>query len=192
MTQQGEPAAEDVDPDDSASAVLENCSSVTVRCVSSRHSKSSKVSSNASSLHTKEEANRAALLACTAAFKKKKALQLEEAQMEVKKIQLKAQMEELEVETAIAESTAKLQVVEDYDNMDDNGMNSYLVMNMHTAATIKHPAPDVDENRPAIFELANTTVLLTFKLHTSLMCKLRKKTTTQVQIHMEGRLNLAK
>ena len=142
-TQQGESAAEDVDPDDSASAVLENYSSVTVRSVSSRHSKSSKVSSNASSLRIKEEANRAALLARAAALKKKQALQLEEAQMEAKKIQLKAQIEELEVETAIAESTAKLQVMEEYDNMDDDGMNSYLVKNMHTAATIEHPAPDV-------------------------------------------------
>ena len=66
-----------------------------------------------------------------------------EAQLKAKKIQLKAQMEELDVETAIAESTAKLQVMEEYDNMDDDGMNSYLVKNMPTAATIEHPASDV-------------------------------------------------
>ena len=42
-TQQGESAAEDVDPDDSASAVHEKYSSVTVRSVSSKHSRSSKV-----------------------------------------------------------------------------------------------------------------------------------------------------
>lgn len=93
-TQQGESVVEDVDPDDSASAVQEKYSSVTARSVCSRHSRSSKASSHASSLRRIEEANRAALLARAAAFTKKRALQLEEAQMKAKKIQLEARMEE--------------------------------------------------------------------------------------------------
>ena len=117
-TQQGESATEDVDPDDSASAVLEKCSSVTAQSVRSRHSYVSKSSSHSSSLRRKEEVNRAALLARTAALNKKQALQLEEAQLEaqlkVKKIQLKTQMEELDAETAIAGFTAKLLVLGEY------------------------------------------------------------------------------
>jgi hypothetical protein len=69
-----------------------------------------------------------------------------EAQLKVKKIQLKTQMEELDVETAITESTAKLLVLKEYDNTDnmyDDGINSYLDKKMRTAATIEHHAPDV-------------------------------------------------
>ena len=145
--QHAETVTEQVDPDDSASTVREKRGSVIQGSVSSRQSKSSKVSSHASSMRRREEANRAALLARAAGLRKKQALQLEEvqlkAQSKAKEIQLKAQMEELDVETAIAESTAKLQVLEDYENMDDDGMNSYLDKNMPTAATIEHHAPDV-------------------------------------------------
>lgn len=154
-TQQGESVVQDVDPDDSASAVQEKYSSVTARSVCSRHSRSSKASSHASSLRRIEEANRAALLARAAAFTKKRALQLEEAQMKAKKIQLEARMEELDIETAIAESTAKLQVLEAYDNenSDDDGMNSYLGKNVPTAAIVKHHAPDVKPKSTSSFRV---------------------------------------
>ena len=159
-TQQDESATKDVDPDNSSSAVLEICSSVTARSVHSRHSNVSKKSSHASSLRRKEEVNRAALLARTAALNKKQALQLEEAQLEaqlkVKKIQLNAQMEELDVETAIAESTAKLLVLEEYDNtdnMDDDGMNSYLDKKMPIAATIDHHTPDIKPKLTSSFRV---------------------------------------
>lgn len=144
MIQPGESAAGNVDPGESASVVQEKYGSA--RSVCSRHSNAS---SHASSLLRKEEAHRAALLARAAALKKKQALQLEEAQMEAqlkaKKIHLKAQMEVLDVETAIAESTAKIQVLEEYDNTEnmDDGMNSYLNKNMLTSAPIQHHAPDV-------------------------------------------------
>ena len=55
-------------------------------------------------------------------------------------------MEELDVETANAESTAKLLVLEEYDNtdnMDDDVMNSYLDKKMPIAATIEHHTPDI-------------------------------------------------
>lgn len=146
MTRQSESAVEDVNPDDSASAVLEKQSSVTTQC--SKHSKSSRVSSRVSSLRKTEEANRAALLARAAALKKKQALQLEEAQMEAqlkaKKIELMTQMEELDIETAIAESTAKIQVLEEYDgseSMDSNSTN--FNENMHAAAAMVIQPPDV-------------------------------------------------
>ena len=56
-TQQGESATEDVDPDDSASAVLEEYRSFTAQSVHSRHSNVSKASAHASSLRRKEEVN---------------------------------------------------------------------------------------------------------------------------------------
>ncbi|KAL7857229.1 hypothetical protein SRHO_G00161280 [Serrasalmus rhombeus] len=149
MTQQGELAAEelaaeDVHPDDSVSMVQQEYASVPAQSVCSRHSKGSNVSSHASSMRRKEEAHRAALLARAAAIEKKEALQLEEAQIEAQlkfqKIQMKTQMEKLDFETALAESTAKLRVLEEYENMED-GMNSYLNKNMHAATTM--PRPDV-------------------------------------------------
>ena len=83
-------------------------------------------------------------------------MQLEEAQLKVKKIQLKAQMEELDLETAIAESTAKLLILEEYDNtdnMDDDGMNSYLDKKMPTAATIEHHTPDIKPKLTSSFRV---------------------------------------
>ena len=79
-----------------------------------------------------------------------------EAQLKVKKIQLNAQMEELDVETAIAESTAKLLVLEEYDNtdnMDDDGMNSYLDKKMPIAATIDHHTPDIKPKLTSSFRV---------------------------------------
>ncbi|KAL7880597.1 hypothetical protein SRHO_G00028510 [Serrasalmus rhombeus] len=149
MTQQGELAAEelaaeDVHPDDSVSMVQQEYASVPAQSVCSKRSKGSNVSSYASSIRRKEEAHRAALLARAAALEKKEALQLEEAQIEAQlkfqKIQMKTQMEKLDFETALAESTAKLRVLEEYENMED-GMNSYLNKNMRAATTM--PRPDV-------------------------------------------------
>lgn len=81
---------------------------------SSRHSKkkSSVASSSTtgSSARMKEEAEHAALLARSEALKKKQVLEIE-------KLQLKAKMEQLELDTAIAESNAKLKVFEEYDSI---------------------------------------------------------------------------
>ncbi|XP_043956787.1 uncharacterized protein LOC122822295 [Gambusia affinis] len=77
------------------------------KSVSSSSCASSSTSS-ASSARLKEEAKRAALLAKAATLKKKQLLELEEAQ-------LKAKKEQLDVETAIAEATAKIKVYEDYE-----------------------------------------------------------------------------
>lgn len=73
------------------------------------NSRSSYASSSASSSLLKEEAKRATLLAKAAAIQKRQALELEEAQ-------LKAKKEQLDVETAIAESTARIKVYEEYAN----------------------------------------------------------------------------
>lgn len=108
-------------------------------------------------MRKKEEAHRAALLVRADAIEKKEALQLQEAQIEAQlaaqeaqlaaqlrfqKIQMKTQMEKLDFETALAESTAKLQVMEEYENMED-GMHSYLNKNMHAAKAIPRHDPDV-------------------------------------------------
>lgn len=139
--QQSESDAEKVDPNELVLPTLEDRrGSVRAESV---HSKHSKASSHGSSLRRREEANRAALLVRAAALKKKQALELEEAQMEAKKIQLKAKMEELDVETAIAESNAKLQVLDEYDNasQDGDGMNSYIDQYVPPAASNEHRVP---------------------------------------------------
>lgn len=194
IIRQSESAVEDVDPDDSASAVQEKHSSVTARSVCSRHSRSSRASSHVSSLCKTEEANRAALLAHAAALKKKQALQLEEAQMEaqlkVKKIQLKAQMEELDVETAIAESTAKIQVLGEYDgaeDMDNNSMNSYISKNMHTAAAIENqPADDRPKLASCLRVAQDNSTSHSHIRHTSYM-QVKEENTNNTSTGCNGR-----
>lgn len=73
----------------------------------SRVSKTSKVST-ASSARMKEEANRAALMAQVAALQEKQELELKEAEITAAKKRLK-------IETALAVSTAKMQVYEEYE-----------------------------------------------------------------------------
>lgn len=112
---------EEVSPDDSMSAVvaLEDECTVTGHLRrpsrSSRSSGSSRSSrssrSSISSIRQKEQAEHAALLARAASLKQKEALELEECQ-------LKARKDQLEVETAIAASSAKIKVLEncEYEN----------------------------------------------------------------------------
>lgn len=61
----------------------------------------------------KEEAEKAALLAKAAALKKKQALQVEE-------INLKAKLEQLELQTAIAVSNTKLKVYYEHENYGES------------------------------------------------------------------------
>ncbi|KAI2661726.1 G2 and S phase-expressed protein 1 [Labeo rohita] len=96
----------EVSPMDSVSMVASktlasNKSGSGVTSVSKRSS-----TSTASSARLKEEANRAALLAKAAAVKERQALEMKEAQ-------LKAEMEKLEIETALAMSDAKIKVYQD-------------------------------------------------------------------------------
>ncbi len=67
----------------------------------------------------KEEAEKAALLAKAAALKKKQALQVEE-------VNLKTKLEELELQTAIAISDAKLKVYEERENSGES-MQEYVL-----------------------------------------------------------------
>ncbi|RXN30628.1 hypothetical protein ROHU_017620 [Labeo rohita] len=96
----------EVSPMDSVSMVASktlasNKSGSGVTSVSKRSS-----TSTASSARLKEEANRAALLAKAAALKERQVLEMKEAQ-------LKAEMEKLEIETALAMSDAKIKVYQD-------------------------------------------------------------------------------
>lgn len=96
---------DDVSPHDSASQVSANKSE------SKKHDsdvESGSVSSSVSSACAREESKRAALLARAASLKKKQ-------QLEIEKMQLRAKMEELEIETALAESNAKLKVLKEYE-----------------------------------------------------------------------------
>ncbi|XP_039467663.1 uncharacterized protein LOC120440088 isoform X1 [Oreochromis aureus] len=104
-----------VSPDDSVSVTArptakKSGTSVRRSSVSSRSSRWSRVLS-VSSVWQKEEAERAALLARAASLKQRQALDIEECK-------LKARREQLEIETAIAASTAKIKVLEDceYDS----------------------------------------------------------------------------
>lgn len=65
-----------------------------------------------------KEAEHAALLARSAALKKKPALEIE-------KLQLKAKMKQLELDTAIAESNAKRKVFEEYNSIKGNAHSDF-------------------------------------------------------------------
>lgn len=73
---------------------------------------SGSISSSILSARAREESKRAALLARAAALKKKQ-------QLEIEKMQLTAKMEELEIETALAESNAKIMVLNEYEHSED-------------------------------------------------------------------------
>ncbi|KAL0157129.1 hypothetical protein M9458_048375, partial [Cirrhinus mrigala] len=102
---------EDVEPGDSVSEVASTVRKKSRAGSSAGHSVASSATSSSSILRMKEEAEKAALLAKAASLKKKQALQLEE-------MNLKAKLEELEVQTAIAISDAKLKV---YDVRENTG-----------------------------------------------------------------------
>lgn len=90
--------------------------------------------STASSARLKEEAKRAARLAKAAALKKKQLLELEEAQ-------LKAKKEQLDVETAIAEATAKIKIYEDYEApvIKDGTFESKTFTHKKEDENMRHP-----------------------------------------------------
>lgn len=87
----------------------------------------SSLASSASTLRRKE-ANGAALLTQAAALKKKQAIELEETKVDIEQAQLKAKKEQLEIETAIAASSAKIKVLEPEPPHDD-GMEEYFMEN---------------------------------------------------------------
>lgn len=93
---------DDIEAEDSISQVASSCRSRKKSSVASS-------STSESTVRMKEEAEHAALLSRSAALKKKQVLEIE-------KLQLKAKMEQLELETAIAESSAKLKVFQEYDS----------------------------------------------------------------------------
>lgn len=76
---------------------------------SSCSSQASSYASSATSIRLKEEANRAVLVAKAAALKEKQALALKEAQLKVDK-------EQLEIETELAASAARLKIYADYES----------------------------------------------------------------------------
>nr|XP_049612597.1 uncharacterized protein LOC125990036 isoform X1 [Syngnathus scovelli] len=109
---------EEVAPYDSISVIADLRRQRSKSRSSSRTESSSVVSNTSSVARMKEEAKRAALLARAESLKKKKAIQLQEAK-------LKAELEELEIETAIAASTAKLKVFQNHEDPQD-AMNEYV------------------------------------------------------------------
>ena len=111
------PEPDEVQADDSVSQVnLKDCrpKSKYGSGVSTGSRRSSR--SSLFTIRVKEEAERAALKARALALEQKQVLDLQEAK-------LKAKREKLEVDAALAESTAKLKVLESYE---EDGMNSYI------------------------------------------------------------------
>lgn len=111
---------EEVQPEDSASRI----SPMRVKRTCSHSSYGSSLASTTiSATRVRQEAEHAALLQHAAALRKKRQLEQEEAQLqqwqskEVAKI--KAKREELEMETALAESSAKLKVLDKYEEYQD-------------------------------------------------------------------------
>jgi len=101
---------DDVSPHDSVSQVSVNKRESKKNCDSDIESRS--VFSSVSSAYAREESKRAALMARAASLKKKQ-------QLEIERMQLMAKMEELEIETALAESNAKLKVLKEHENSED-------------------------------------------------------------------------
>ena len=111
------PESDEVQAEDSVSQVnLKDCrpKSKYGSVVSSGSRRSSR--SSLATIRVKEEAECAALKARALALEQKQVLDLEEAKF-------KAKREKLEVDAALAESTAKPKVFESYE---EDGMNSYI------------------------------------------------------------------
>nr|XP_021329205.1 uncharacterized protein LOC110439111 [Danio rerio] len=93
-----------------------------------------------SSTRAKQEAEHAALLERASAMKKKRELEFEVArikqQFEMETARIKAEKEELEMETALAESQAKLKVLKEYERSED-GMNSYASVRKISSENVK-------------------------------------------------------
>lgn len=106
---------DDINASDSISQVnLQDCRRKVKDGAASNVSRRSSGSSM-STVRAKEQAEHAALLERAAAMEEMQALELEEAR-------LKARKEKLEMERKLAESTAKLKVLQSYED----GMNSYV------------------------------------------------------------------
>lgn len=127
---------DDVKPNDSVS-------NISVR--SSHRSRSSCMSSTTSSAAIKAEAEKAALIARAAALKERHALEEQEQQLRRKR-------EQLEVETEIAASNAKLAVLQASDGRSSsgstNGMNSYLKRERTKKETVNALNPLAKEYEP--------------------------------------------
>ncbi|KAL2082024.1 hypothetical protein ACEWY4_021842 [Coilia grayii] len=106
---------ESVKPSDSVSQIGV-CNVVNVQPCRSQVSHASGMS-QVSSTQAKQEAEHAALLERVATLKRKQQLEFEAAR-------IKAEKEELELETALAESQAKLKVLKEYERSED-GASSY-------------------------------------------------------------------
>lgn len=110
---------EEIEPGDSVSEVASATRKKSRAGSSAGHSSVAlSASSSSSRLRMKEEAEKAALLAKAASLKKKQALQLEE-------INLKAKLEQLELQTAIAVSNAKLKVYDEHGSSGES-MHGYV------------------------------------------------------------------
>ena len=119
---------EEIGPQDSVSEVAEQSrrDKSKVSSISGRSSESC----TSSVVRMREEAKRAALLAQAALLKKKKEIQLKEANV-------RAEMEQLELDTAIAASDAKLKVYTEHESPRD-GMNDYLQTKLPNTDTHSH------------------------------------------------------
>lgn len=104
---------DNVGPDDSASSTGGSRGKRLGSCASGAGSSrcGSTASSSSSSARRKEQAERAFLIAKAEKLKEKQALEMEE-------LQLKARKEQLEIETQIAASTAKINVLKEYENSE--------------------------------------------------------------------------
>ncbi|KAL0146845.1 hypothetical protein M9458_057784 [Cirrhinus mrigala] len=93
-----------------------------------------------SSMRARQEAEHAALLECAAALKKKRELEFEVArirqQFEFETARIKVEKEELEMETALAESQAKLKVLKEYERSED-GTSSYASGRISSSENVK-------------------------------------------------------
>lgn len=102
--------------------------------------------SSATSARLKEEATRAALEAQAAALRQKQALALKEAQ-------LMAEKEELQIQTALAVSNAKIKVYENHEMSECDGMNDYY----DDAAATTHKQKSVNiQKEPSLANVIST------------------------------------
>lgn len=102
---------------------------------------SSSAGSRASSTLARQEAEHAALLERAAALKKKQRLEFEA-------VRIKAEKEELVLETALAESQAKLRVLKEYERSED-GRSSYVSMQKSQSGDIKKERASMTLLQPA-------------------------------------------
>ncbi|KAL6491348.1 hypothetical protein MHYP_G00016930 [Metynnis hypsauchen] len=133
--------------DEQQEAVLpsDSVSQIGVRNAVKEHSCASHVSGTSStscvsSTRARQEAEHAALLERAAALKKKQELEFEAArikqQFEFEAARIKAEKEELELETALAESQARLKVLKEFERSED-GSSSYASVRKSLSGKVK-------------------------------------------------------